>query len=97
MGGGSLPNVNIANGELLKDLAVMKPMDGNQCKVLGNERRGYLIYSTGGNASVQLEPGNYAVYSVEEKTGDVKMTMKSAKIGAVYAPSHAIEWLQRKL
>ncbi|MBR5729606.1 MAG: pectate lyase [Prevotella sp.] len=97
MAGGSLPNVNIANEELLKDLAVMKPLDGNGCKVLGNERRGYLIYSTGGDASVKLEPGNYAVYTIEEKTGDVKMAMKSIKIDATYTPIRPIEWLRRKL
>ena len=96
MGGGSLPNVKISSEQLLKDIIVMKPMDGKNCKMLGNESCGYLIYRTGGNASVQLKPGTYTVYSVDEKTGEVKTTMKSAEINAVYAPSHSIEWLQRK-
>ena len=96
MGGGSLPNVKISSEQLLKDITVMKPMDGKNCKMLGNESCGYLIYRTGGNASVQLKPGTYTVCSVDEKTGDVKTTMKSAEINAVYAPSHPIEWLQRK-
>ena len=96
MGGGSLPNVKISSEQLLKDITVMKPMDGKNCKMLGNESCGYLIYRTGSNASVQLKPGTYTVYSVDEKTGEVKTTMKSAEINAVYAPSHSIEWLQRK-
>ena len=96
MGGGSLPNVSISNEQLLKDIAQMKPMDGKGCKVLGSGHIGYLIYRTGGDASVQLAPGTYTVYSVDEKSGEVKITMKSAEINTVYAPSYPIEWLQRK-
>jgi hypothetical protein len=63
---------------------------------LGNGGLGYLIYRSGSNPSVQLSPGIYTVYAVDEKSGEVKISMKSAKISSVYEPSHPIEWLQRK-
>ena len=96
MGGGSLANVKIDNEQLRKDLSMMKPMNGKDCKMLGNGSLGYLIYRSGSNPSVQLSPGIYAVYAVDEKSGEVKISMKSAKISSVYEPSHPIEWLQRK-
>ena len=96
MGGGSLANVKIDNEQLRKDLSMMKPMNGKDCKMLGNGSLGYLIYRSGSNPSVQLSPGTYTVYAVNEKSGEVKISMKSAKISSVYEPSHPIEWLQRK-
>lgn len=96
MGGGSLANVQIANEQLRRDLTMMRPMDGKDCRLMGNQACGYLIYTTGGNPSVTLAPGTYAVYTVDEQTGEVKISMKSVKIASVYAPKHSIEWLQRR-
>ena len=96
MGGGSLANVKIANEQLRRDLTMMRPMDGKDCRLMGNQACGYLIYTTGGNPSITLAPGTYAVYTVDEQTGEVKISMKSVKIASVYAPKHSIEWLQRR-
>ena len=96
MAGGSLPNVKISNDQLLKDLTQMKPLEGKNSKILSNDKLGYLIYQTKGDSSVNVAPGKYDIYVVDEKNGDVKISMKSAKISSVYAPKHKIEWLQKK-
>ena len=96
MGGGSLANVRIESEPLRRDLPAMRPMDGTGCWMLGNEERGYLIYAAGGKPSVTLAPGIYDVYAVDERTGEVKISMKSAKISSAYTPKHPIEWLRRR-
>ena len=96
MAGGSLPNVKISNDQLLKDLTQMKPLEGKNSKILSNDKLGYLIYQTKGDSSVNVAPGKYDIYVVDEKNGEVKISMKSAKISSVYAPKHKIEWLQKK-
>ena len=96
MGGGSLANIKIDNEQLRNALTKMKPMDGKDCWVLGDNESGYLIYKTGGEPSVALAPGSYEVYTIDERTGEVKISMKSVKISSVYEPTHPKEWLQRK-
>lgn len=96
MAGGSCPNVRINNDKLKEDICGMKPTDGDNCVAMGNGDKGYLIYATGSNAGIDVAPGKYNIYKVDGKSGDVKLTIKSAKIEGKYAVQDHIVWLERK-
>ena len=96
MAGGSLPNVRIGDTRLLEDLAAMTPREGNGYKLLGNADRGYLVYKTEVHARAEIPTGTYDVYAVDTRSGEVILSMKSAKIAASYAPEHTVTWLRKR-
>lgn len=96
MAGGSCPNVCINNAKLKADVCNMKATDADGCIAVGNDN-GYLVYAAESKqASVTVVPGTYNIYEVDRKTGDVKLTMKSAKISSKYNIGSGIYWLEKK-
>ena len=100
MGGGSLPNVNIADTRLLADLPKMRPVDGKGCAALGNSDVGYLLYVLDSQASIDIAPGKYDIYNVEKSNGSVVLKKKKASLAGIYGLADAAEgtvvWLQKK-
>ena len=96
MAGGSLPNVPLKaqqsplNAQLLHDLTQMKPIDGEGCVALGHPTAGYLVYVTNASASIPVETGKYHTYSVDTKTGDIRLVQKNVRFSHTFnAPSEA--------
>ena len=107
MAGGSLPNIPIRTAsatplqqQFLADVAQMKPTDGQGCVALAGESVGYLVYAQASDVSLPVVPGQYAVYSINAKTGDVTLVQKRAALGPAFVPTDArpnhVYWLQRK-
>jgi len=96
MAGASLPNVQIDNTQLLHDLAGMAPRSGEGYRMLENQQTGCLIYRLGEKQSISVSPGIYDVYDVNEQSGEVKLSMKSAKIEGKCTFNGRIVWLKKK-
>ena len=100
MAGGSLPNVQIGNDELLADVPLMRPMDADGCWLLGNDDVGYLVYArSAGAAPIPTAPGRYAVWRIDRATGAITPLSKSLRLGANYplngVGEGSVLWLQR--
>ncbi len=100
MAGGSLPNLRINNEALAEALPTMRPADGNDCLVLGNADKGYVVYTRGGQPSLSVAPGQYRLYEVSQRSGDVKMIDKAIKgNGTLTIPAAregTVYWLERR-
>lgn len=104
-GGGSLPNIPIAPNnattlqmKMLEESTTMQPFDGKGSVALGNERKGYIVYTLADNATIAIDSGRYDIYSIHPKTGDITLQDKNAKLEREYqvkAPAHHIVWLRR--
>lgn len=100
MAGGSLPNLNIQNATLAEAIPTMKPSDGQDCLVLGNADKGYVVYARGDQPTVNAAAGLYRLYEVAQRSGEVKMVNKSIKSNGKLtipgAKSGAVYWLEKR-
>ena len=88
------------SGALLHDIAQMRPIDGKGCLALGSSERGYLVYTKEAEVALDIAPGRYNLYSVDTKTGEVKLLQKSAVyknniFGIADAPADRVYWLRK--
>lgn len=96
LAGGSLPNIKVNSDVLSADLTAMKPVEvAGSGYAIGNDSKGYVVYSNMGGATLNVAPGKYRLYTVDEATGEVKMSMKSVKIDGSYTSDKGIYWLQK--
>jgi hypothetical protein len=107
MAGGSLPNIKIADSELLRAIATMQPRPAkntaNDQWILGNDKTGYIIYSKDKkiNADVTDATGSYQVSWVNASDGMVTKTRQTLKAGerkTLEKPAKGewVLWLKRK-
>lgn len=100
MAGGSLPNLRIQNAALAEALPMMTPSEGNDCLVLGNADKGYLLYARGSHPSVDVANGQYRLYEVSQRSGEVKMVNKALKgngsLSIPNAKENAVYWLEKR-
>ena len=91
MAGGSLANVPIANegvgARLLANAAKMRPADGQGCLTLGDEKTGCVVYCRADKVSANVAAGRYDVYTVDTKTGAIRLLQKGARIDGVFIPA----------
>ena len=106
MGGGSLPNIPIntlsatpLQKTFLQDVCKMVPINGEGCVALGGET-GYLVYSQSNAFRINVNAGNYQVYQINAKTGEIKQESKKVNLTSTYEKSETspnkIYWIQRK-
>ena len=100
MAGGSLPNLRIQNAALAEALPMMAPAEGNDCLVLGNADKGYLVYARGSHPAVDVANGQYRLYEVSQRSGEVKMVNKALKgngsLSIPNAKENAVYWLEKR-
>lgn len=83
------------------DLPQMRPVDGGRgCLALGSSQRGYVVYVQDGSLSLPVEPGRYALYTIDRATGAVKLRHSATRLSGVFGMSDAHEgdvyWLQKR-
>ena len=107
MAGGSLPNVPLhasstdpQQRQLLKDLPMMTPLDGEGCVAIGNDQSGYLVYVCADHFSLPIVPSKYIIHTVDAKSGIITMTSKATALNHLFERSgvkaHTILWLRKK-
>lgn len=100
MAGGSMPNVQIDNRQLLQDVVTMRPTDAKDCYVLANDTKGYLIAPSADNATATVAEGRYNIYTIDRQTGHVALAEKRQHLSGVFVISpqykDSVVWLQRK-
>lgn len=104
-GGGSMPNIPIDTNnatpqqrQMLQEASTMQPIDGDGYVALGNEDRGYIIYTLNDHAIIDIASGKYDIYTIHPKTGNITRQSKNAKLGSTYqvkVPTQQILWLRR--
>ena len=103
MAGGSCPNVPVKDAKFLSSVAKMNYVSGegdsNQ-QVIGAPETGYVIYCHGGTPSFSdVEPGTYAIHSIDAKSGKVETLVKKQKFDGgktvLDTGDKAILWLER--
>lgn len=106
MGGGSLPNIPIntlsatpLQKTFLHDVCEMVPINGEGCVALGGAT-GYLVYTQSNAFRINVNAGNYQVYQINAKTGEIKQETKKVSLTSTYEKSdtspNKIYWIQRK-
>lgn len=100
MAGGSLPNLRIQNPALAETLPMMAPSEGNDCLVLGNADKGYLVYTRGNHPTLNVANGQYRLYEVSQRSGEVKLVNKALKgngsLSIPNAKEKAVYWLEKR-
>ena len=105
MAGGSLPNIPINNltanklqKQFLQDVCQMTPQEGNDCIVIGQPGKGYLIYPQGEGVNIDVAKGKYQVYTVDMKRGTIKLQQKAVRLNASFTlrrkASGSLIWLR---
>lgn len=94
MAGGSLPNVKINSDKLLADICLMNPVDASGCYAMGDSAVGYVVYVKADGASIEVSPGTYNIYSVDEVSGDVESVAEAVRIDGAYSLNRGISWLE---
>ena len=99
MAGGSLANVRIDNEELLADIAKMRPVDGDGCVALGNDKVGYLVYTKAEKAALVVEEGRYTISEVNTSTGEISIREKKKLLPGIFTlgdtKPNRVYWLRR--
>jgi hypothetical protein len=92
MAGGSLPNIPIREKSadklqkiFLKDVCRMQPIEGKDCVVLGDAATGYLLYPQGDAPTIGASNGRYRLYTIDMKSGAVKLLQKSVRLNGSFA------------
>ena len=106
LAGGSLPNIPIRSQEkssklqqvFLKDVYQMSPIEGTDCIATGNADTGYLVYPQGDIPTLSVAPGKYQLYTIDMKSGDIRLQQKSVRLQGSFTPktisSGQILWLR---
>ncbi len=104
MAGGSMANVPLKprgeqQAQLLHDLSVMTPMDGEGCVALGNDQVGYLLYTRGTMASIKIKDGKYSLYEVNASNGEITQKQSGKQLKEAFSIAdtrpNCIYWLRR--
>ena len=105
MAGGSLANVPLnarqstLSARLLNDTRQMLPVDGENCKALGDSCLGYLLYTEGGKAHLTVDGGRYDIYTVSHQTGDITLKHRKVLLSGSFTPDETdarrIYWLRK--
>ena len=105
MAGGSLANVPLnarqspLSARLIDDIGQMMPVDGENCKALGDSSLGYLLYTEGGNATLPVESGRYDLYTVNQRSGDIALKQRAVRLNGNFTPDSSdggrIYWLKK--
>lgn len=103
MAGGSCPNIPVNDEKFLSDVAKMSYINGegdSQTQIIGSADTGYVIYSHGeGGITLDAEPGNYAVHTVNVKDGKVETLRKNVRINGTYTVNgnnkEMVYWFER--
>jgi len=95
MAGGSLPAATIADEQLARDVAQMRPRDAKDHWMLADDATGCLIDARRGDGTAAVAAGIYDIYTVDEQHGTAKISMKSVKIDGSYRFHRGITWLKR--
>ena len=106
MGGGSLPNIPIntlsatpLQKTFLHDVCEMVPINGEGCVALGGAT-GYLVYTQSNAFRINVNAGNYQIFQINAKTGEIKQESKKVGLTSTYEKSdtspNKIYWIQRK-
>ena len=104
--GGSLPDVTIDNAKLRADIKDMTPMTtaadagetpgSPEAYVMGNPRKGYIVYSPQGEATVGVAPATYRLYTVDTKTGAVSLTHDRTTTRGTLTLPQGVTWIERR-
>ncbi len=105
MAGGSLPNIPVCdNGAdkyqqlFLKDVCQMTPIEGCDCVAIGKKDTGYLLCPQGEQPSIAVDSGKYQLYTVDMKSGAIRLHSKSVRLQSSFAPqdctSGKLYWLR---
>ena len=100
MGGGSCPVLNISDKDFLAAVPQMKPvLTGNGAYQQLSGENGTVVYTQqGGNVTVSLPAGTYAVKYIQPRSGEVTLLNKKVKVENTYtldAGKGGAYWLQR--
>lgn len=104
MAGGSLPNIPISTATsdplqqtMLQDVCQMKPLSGTGCVALGDQQRGYLVYTQTPEASIPVAAGKYHIYAIDTRTGAISLSQKNVRL-ETFQPDNAkadrLYWLR---
>ena len=92
LAGGSLPNIPICEKSadklqkiFLKEVCRMQPIEGKDCVVLGDAATGYLLYPQGDPPTIAVSNGKYRLYTIDMKSGAVKLLQKSVRLNGSFA------------
>ena len=92
LAGGSLPNIPIREKSadklqkiFLKEVCRMQPIEGKDCVVLGDAATGYLLYPQGDPPTIAVSNGKYRLYTIDMKSGAVKLLQKSVRLNGSFA------------
>lgn len=107
MGGGSLPNIpirtettNTLQQAFLHDVCLMAPINAKGCVALGNNDKGYLLYSQSSSIAIDVIPGKYQIYQINAKTGEIKLEKKTVQLGNTFEKTdtspNKIYWIQKR-
>lgn len=96
MAGGSGAGIPAVEGDFLADAASMTISNpGAEGYKMLSGAKGSIVYATG-EATVDLTPGKYRVYSIDASTGHTKVIAKSQKISSPYdISSKGIYWFKK--
>ena len=113
MAGGSLPNIPVKGQEtggkgqekssklqqaFLKDVCQMSPIESTDCIATGKAGTGYLVYPQGDAPTISVPTGKYQVYTIDMKSGAIKLQQKSVRLQGSFTPkttsSGQLLWLR---
>lgn len=100
MGGGSCPVLNISDKDFLAAVPQMKPVltENGAYQQLSGENGTVVYTQQGGNVTVSLPAGTYAVKYIQPRSGEVTLLNKKVKVENTYtldAGKGGAYWLQR--
>ena len=75
---------NSHSSQLLHDIALMSPLDGEGCVALGNTEVGYLVYTKAEKATLAIEEGRYTIYEVNASTGEITEKQKNQQLSGTF-------------
>ena len=107
MAGGSLPNIPIREKSadklqkiFLKDVCRMQPVEGKDCVAVGDAATGYLVYPQGDAPTIAVSNGKYRLYTIDTKSGAVKLLQKSVRLNGSYTATNKsagrLLWLRKQ-
>ena len=105
LAGGSLPNIPIGGNDadkwqtvFLKEVCMMTPVEGHDCVAIGHKDKGFIIFPLGASPSIDVPAGNYQVFTIDMKRGDIKPYQKSLRLQGSFTPqdmpSGQLLWLR---
>jgi hypothetical protein len=76
----------------------MSPIESTDCIATGKAGTGYLVYPQGDAPTISVPTGKYQVYTIDMKSGAIKLQQKSARLQGSFSPkttsSGQLLWLR---